>query len=425
MSRLTDFIIGDTKTNDKRNFIWNMFGSGIFSFISMFMSICVIFIMGEEAGGIFSIAITISQMFLYIAYFEQRTYQVTDYERKYTFAQYHGAKIITCIMMLVISFGYIIMKQYPSEKAEIILLMCVFRMLDGYADLYEGQFQLEERLYLSGKSMAFRSVFSFLCLMLGLIITHDMKKSLYIAIVAAMIGVLVCDICVAWHFDNIRPDFSFIFVINILKECFPLFVGAFLWVYILSASRIAVDGNMNSEFVAYYQVLFMPVSIINLFATFFFRPALTEMSELYNQKNKSLLVRKIRSILILILSLTIVCMIGAYLMGIPVLSILSGCNLNAYRNSLVILMLAGGINSAAFFMYYVLSITRNMKCILFGYVTAALISILISGYFVRKIGILGASLSFLISVSSLFLIFVISILIDLKKMGLQNNECSC
>ena len=68
--RLTQVIIGKKNVTEKKNFVWNMVGSGIFSFVSMALSLCVIQIAGEKVGGVFSIAVTISQMMLYIAFFE-------------------------------------------------------------------------------------------------------------------------------------------------------------------------------------------------------------------------------------------------------------------------------------------------------------------------------------------------------------------
>ncbi len=415
MNKLTNIIIGNKVIDEKKNFIWNMIGSGVFSFISMFLSVCVIQIMGEKEGGIFSIAITISQMLLYIAYFEQRTYQVTDVERKYTFAQYHGAKICVCAIMFIVSIGYVALKQYPVQKTEIILLMCIYRMIDGYADLYEGQFQLENRLYLSGKSMAFRSMLSAASLLVGLVVTKNMIAALCIAIAVAVIGVIVFDINVEQSFGSIKPDFKWNGVKNIIKECFPLFMGAFLWVYILSASRISVDGNMSSEYVAYYQILFMPISIINLFATFFFRPALTVMSEMYSKNKFALFKKKVRNLLLLIMGFTVICMVGSYILGIPVLSMISGCDLETYKSCLVLLMIAGGINSASFFMYYVLTIIRKPKNILFGYITAAGVSLIISDYFVQRWKIMGAAWSFLITVTYLLIVFLLSFYIHMKQ----------
>ena len=279
--RLTQVIIGEKNVTEKKNFVWNMVGSGIFSFVSMALSLCVIQIAGEKVGGVFSIAVTISQMMLYIAFFELRTFLVTDTNRKYTFSQYHGAKILTCTAMMFVSIAYVLVKKYVPYKAVVIILMCLYRMIDGYADIYEGEFQLNGKLYLSGKSMTFRSVLSAIALIVTLAISKNIVLSILLAIIVSFICVIIFNINIAKYYGKIKPDCRWNNVKSILYECFPFFIGAFLWVYILSASRIAVDNNMSSQSMSYYQVLFMPVSIVNLFATFFFRPALTSLSELY------------------------------------------------------------------------------------------------------------------------------------------------
>lgn len=424
MNTFIKMVVGKQPAGEKKNFIWNMVGSGIYSFISMFLSIVVIRIMGEKMGGVFSIAITISQMLLYIAYFELRTFQVTDVEHRYSFAQYHGAKLITCLLMMAASVVYIALQGYDMEKALIVFMMCIYRMIDGYADLYEGQFQLYDRLHLAGKSMGMRSIFSSAFFIVALIVLKQFTSlsgakimifALGIAIAAALIGIWAFDLLIEGAFGKIAPSFEWKVIRKILTDCFPLFIGAFLWVYILSASRIAIDSNMADEYQAYYQTLFMPVSIINLFATFFFRPALTPLSEFYSRRDKKSFVRKITGLIAIIVIFTVVCMAGAFLLGIPVLSLMSGCNLDDYRMVLVLLMLAGGLNSASFFLYYILTIMRKPKSVLAGYISAALLSLLISSLMVQKMGIQGAALSFFITVTYLCVVFAGMILVHCKR----------
>lgn len=421
MNTIQSIIIGKQNITPKKNFIWNMLGSGIYSAISMLLSVIVIRIVGENDGGIFSIAITVSQMMLYIAYFEQRTYQVTDVEQKYDFADYHGAKIVVCIMMLLCSVIYIFLfKRYSIEKAIIIFLMCIYRMIDGYADLYEGQFQLENRLYLAGKSMAFRSAASASVLLIVLCVTKDMRISLLAAIGCAVIGLIIFDLNIERAYREILPSFNVGKIVSIIKECLPLFVGSFLWVYILSASRIAVDANMSNTYTAYYQVLFLPVSIINLFATFFFRPELTILSELYDKGKVKLFLKKVVFLLSLIAIFTVITMAGAYLLGIPVLSIISGCDLSRFKMTLVLLMLAGGINAGSFFLYYMLTIMRKSGYILFGYISAAILSLVLSNVLVVKENLNGAAMSFYISVLYLFLMFLLFFVKQLKIKSKNN-----
>lgn len=410
-----ELVVGKRPVTEKRNFIWNMLGSGIYSFISMFLSIFVIRMMGEKMGGVFSIAVTISQMMLYIAYFELRTYQVTDVDRKYRFSQYHGAKLFTCFLMVVASIIYILLQTYDVQKALIVFLMCIYRMIDGYADLYEGEFQLNGKLYLAGKSMAFRSVLSSFCFIGLLFLTQNMILSLCITIVVALIALGIFDLLITGSYESIKPSLEIKVIKNILMECFPLFVGAFLWVYILSASRIAIDSNMADEYQAYYQTLFMPVSIINLFATFFFRPALTTLAKFYSNKDGQAFLKQIKGLSLIIIIFTIICMVGAFLLGIPVLMIMSGCDLSDYRSVLVFLMAAGGMNSLSFFLYYVLTTMRKSKSVLFGYISAALLALCLSSPLVRKWEIWGAAISFFVTVMYLCTILGILIMIHYRK----------
>ena len=419
--RLTQVIIGEKNVTEKKNFVWNMVGSGIFSFVSMALSLCVIQIAGEKVGGVFSIAVTISQMMLYIAFFELRTFLVTDTNRKYTFSQYHGAKILTCTAMMFVSIAYVLVKKYVPYKAVVIILMCLYRMIDGYADIYEGEFQLNGKLYLSGKSMTFRSVLSAIALIVTLAISKNIVLSILLAIIVSFICVIIFNINIAKYYGKIKPDCRWNNVKSILYECFPFFIGAFLWVYILSASRIAVDNNMSNQSMSYYQVLFMPVSIVNLFATFFFRPALTSLSELYYGNEEKKFIKKIVLLLTMIMAFTVICVIGAYILGISALSLISGCDLHAYRKLLIILMIAGGINSASF-MYYILTIMRKAKSILIGYITSAIITAVISNKFVEMKGLEGAAFSFLVTVIYLFLYFMISFVRKMIKRSKNHGR---
>ncbi|SHJ50208.1 lipopolysaccharide biosynthesis protein [Parasporobacterium paucivorans] len=407
-------VIGQTTTDDKKNFIWNMIGCGLYSAVSMFFSFYVIRVLGEKSGGIFAIAITISQMLMYIGYFELRTYQVTDINRKYSFKEYHTVKLIVCFMMMVVSVIYVLEKGYTFEKAIILLLLCVYRMLDAYADLYEGMFQIDGRLDLAGKTMTFRTILSSGVFFISLWITRNMIITLLFTVVSAVVGVIIFDMLIISKWHSLRLAISWTKVRGIIKACFPLFIGAFLWTYILSASRIAIDANMSSEYQAYYQTIFMPVSVINLFAIFFFRPVLTKLAHLYNSYQIKKLVHEILKVILLVIAVTGICMMGAYMIGIPVLSSMVNIDLSPYRGVLVFLLFAGGFNAISYFMYYILTIMRKPKSILLGYISAALLAFFASSPLVKLHGINGAAWSFFIVVMYLCLIFVTLILFEYK-----------
>lgn len=407
--RIFEKTVMEKQPTEKENFLWNMIGSGIYSASTMLLSLYVIKFVGADQGGVFSIALTLSQMLVYIAYFEMRTFLVTDAKREFSFSEYHATKILVCILMLIVSILYTIIKAYDLKKAIVILLVCFVRFLDGYADVYEAQFQRDGRLDLAGKSLTYRTIMFVLALVLCLLLSRNLILSLVIADVIAMIGVLLFDVWVMNMLEGVTCSWKFRKIKEIITACFPLFVGVFCWTYILSASRIAIDGNMSNEYQAYYQVIFMPVSVINLFSGFVFRPMLPRLSDDYNAGHYTEFKRLLYKGILGMVVFTGICMCGAYLLGIPVLSVLSGCDLSEYRGVLVFLLFAGGFNAVAFTMYYVLTIMRCFVSILVDYIIAAVLAFVLSPVCVQKYGINGAAGSYFIVVLILSLLFSLSI----------------
>lgn len=415
---LKQWIIGSEQPGDKSLFLWNVIGSGIYAAASMILTYLTIHMIGAEQGGVFAIGLTLAQMFVYIAYYETRNYMVTDAENRYCFEDYHIIKIINCAAMMAVCVIYVVIKQYTADKMIVVLLVCIYRMLDGYADGFEGQFHKQGRLDLAGKSMAFRTIISVLLYFLVLQITGNLIYAMVAAVVSGIVGIYIFNILIFDGFGTLSVHWDKDKCMGIWKDCFPLFIGMFLWTYLLSASRIAVDDVMNSTYQSYYQVLFLPVSVINLFAGFLIRPSLIGLTELYAKGNMHEFWKIIRRILLYLCVFTVVCMILAYIMGIPVLEILAGCDLSNYRKLFVFLIFAGGVNAIAYLFYYVLTIFRNQIGIISGYGTASACALLISHYMTGKWGMWGAAESYMISILVLLVVF----LFFLKKPHIIDRE---
>lgn len=409
---IKQWIIGKKAPSDKKLFLWNMIGSSIYALASLILTYMTIRVIGDKEGGVFAIALTLAQMFIYVAYYEMRNYQVTDAKNKYEFKNYHAVKIVNCFAMMAIVLIYCLIKKYDIYKYVIVVLVCLYRMLDGYADVYEAEFHAKNRLDLAGKSMAFRTLISVGLYFVVLIVSHNLLFAILAAIISGLFGIWMFNIWIFGCVGKICVSFERDKFWGILKDCFPLFLGMFLWTYLLSASRIAVDDVMSSEYQSYYQVLFLPVSVINLLAGFLIRPSLIELTEFHDNGKKKLFWKKIIRMLVLLIGFTLICMLGAYLLGIPVLNILVGCDLSSYRGLFVFLILAGGFNAVAYLLYYVLTIFRNGKSILAGYIVASVVAYFISPLMVRKMELWGAGLSYLISILVLLVLFIVFILTE-------------
>jgi len=404
--------------SEKNKAIWNLFGSTAVAFASMLLTYLTIRIIGENKGGVFAIALTLAQMFVHISYFEMRTYQITDAKNEFAFADYHRLKVFVSLAMIFITTVYILLNGYSLEKSIIIMLISFYRLIDAYADVYESQFHKKDRLDISGKSMTFRTLLSVAIYFVVLIMTKNLVLSIIIAIIGAIAGLYIFCIRVYKKTNSefiSKAEVKKERIFKLFKSCFPLFVGVFLWAYILSASRIAIDNNMSSEFQSYFQVLFMPVSVINLLAGFIVRPLLSKLTLYYSEKRFKDFYMIIFKITALISAFTIISMVLAYLIGVWILGILVNCDLSMYRGVFTFLIMSGGINALVFIFYYVLTIFRRQRYIMISYICSAIIAVFLSDIFVKKMGINGGALSYFVVVMILAVLFVFGIVYSNRK----------
>ncbi len=410
MEVLRHLIINDDpKTLEKRNMIWNMFGSFLYAFASMALTMAVVQIVGDEQGGIFTFAFTTfgQQMFM-VAYFGIRPYQITDVENRYTFGDYLRLRIMTSAAALVIGIAFVMWNGYHPQKAWVVFLMVCYKVIDGFADTYEAEFQRSGRLYLTGKSNAFRTVFSVGCFITALFVTRDLVFASAIAVGAQIAGVLLFDIAIIGGLDNIDWSRGKEGCVGLWKSCLLLFLSVFLDFYIFSAAKYAIEGNMNDAAMAVYGAIFMPTSVINLVAGFVIRPFLTRLSYYWEMRDLKSFGGVIGRIFAVILGLTILAVGAAALLGIPVLSLLYSNlreTLSECRPALIMIILGGGFNAWMNLFYYTLVIMKMQKHIFGGYVLVCVTAAVISPMAVRAGGILGGAASYLVLMILLALCF--------------------
>ena len=66
-------IIGDgSAVSEQKNIIWNMIGSFLYAFASMVLSIAVVQLAGEDAGGVFTFAFTTFGQHMFMAAYLRR-----------------------------------------------------------------------------------------------------------------------------------------------------------------------------------------------------------------------------------------------------------------------------------------------------------------------------------------------------------------
>lgn len=409
-------IMGVDKTpEDKYKYIWFTMGTACFALATLVMTIVISRFLGEAKAGMFSIGLSIAQWLVTIAYFEIRTYQVTDVKNEYPFGYYFTLRLMMCLITFLASIVYVVFNGYSPEKVTVILLVCIYKILDSVADTFEGEFQKEERIDMSGKSEFYRIFFSILVLVVTVIITRNLIFSLICMNVVALLIILCLDASVAAGRVKICivRDYRRVFVL--FKVCLPLAISTFLSNYIINSSKLSVDRMLGDAAQLYYTAVFMPNMVINLFSGIIFKPMQTSMAVNYYEKKYKNFWHIIFRMFAIIAGFTLICEVGAYILGIPVLSWLYGVNLKDYKMTLLLLLLCGGVNAVNIIFYYVLAIMRMQKYMTILYLIVCGVALIIMDPITGRLGLNGAALGYLILVVLLGVLLMGYILYQIRK----------
>lgn len=404
--------------SEKKNFIFNMFGSMVNAAVSVILLMVVSHTIGGEAAGIFSLAYSTAQMMYTICIFEMRNIQVTDAKREYNFGSVFAFRIITIIAMWLFFVVFSCIKGYSDEKLTVMILLSIYMSVLAVSDLFQGNLHLNGYLFLAGKSLGIQVSLSAICFTVTLIITKNLILSIIFMIIVAAIWTVVHDVPFSRNFSVPKPEFKFSIQKSIFFCAAPLFLSSFMHQYIFNAPKYAIDDILSPVEQSHYGYLVMPAFFINLLSIFVFRPQLVPLSQSWVKGEYKKFTKTVLMLYVWIAIVTVVALAVGYCIGIPVLELLYSADLSGRRSMLLVLLLAGCFSACCSLTSNLITILRKQNYCLAAYILTFAVSMFLPNYFVLKFGMMGAAISYLIEMALLFIIMiVIFIAIFLKMKG--------
>ena len=404
MKHWTHLLMKTGMSLEKENMIWNMTGSFFYAFASMVLSFLVLRIAGEEQGGIFSFGFsTVGQQMFLLAYFGIRPFHITVGTNQYRFGDYLHHRYVTCTLALLLGAGYLACIGYSWQKAQIIFLLIVYKVIDGFADVYESEFQRQGCLYLTGRSNTFRTILSVGVFLATLVSGAGLFAACAAAVLGQIAGVVLFDIVVLRELKRVDYGWSAKQGVSLTASSILLFVSVFLDFYIFSAAKYAIDAHLGDAASGYFNVIFMPTSVINLAAGFVIRPFLTYLTDCWNEHRFSDFKKKLLTILAVIGGLTVLAVGGTVVLGRPVLALLEWLLGKSYSGTLtalwpafIMIVLGGGFYAVLNLYYYALVILRRQKLIFGIYAVLTVLAAILAPRLTVALGIFGAAFAYLI-----------------------------
>lgn len=425
--------------NEAGNYIWNAIGGMLNAGQSVLVLIIVTRVCGLEAAGLYSIAFATGNLFMYLGNYGVRNYQVSDVDEKFPFRSYILHRLLTVALMLLVAAVYctysLLRGAYSPAKTMTVAAMCLLKAIDCLEEVLEGRLHQRGRLDLAGKMMTVRLLISIGGMLAVLVATRNLLTATNAAIILAAAAVILMAAACRRTLLPLQPAPELVADVGnagaapgaaaknsgaatspaaasaavsaarrgalrdaavLMRVCFPVCAANFLSFYLINAPKYAIDAAMNETAQAQYNFIAMPVFVIQLLGMFVYQPVLVRMTLSWNSADQKGFLRDFLRITAGLLIIAALCLGGAYVLGIPVLSALYATDLSTLKPELL-LILAGGVFLAMNGFYSaVLTLMREQNRIPFMYLAGAVLSLILTPRFVGISGIMGAVISFVL-----------------------------
>lgn len=377
----------------KAEFIWNVIASVCASLLSVILLFIVTRVNGVDPAGMFSIAFATATILNSIADFGMRVYQVTDTNRQHSFGVYLASRLVVDVCMVVCGFAFVTVSGYTIAKSAICLGLVGFRFVDAVSETYQGEFQLNGRLDIGGKSVFYRTSAAIAVFAVVDVVTKNMIAATFALLLTNAVIWCCYDIRLVQRYTKERPSFQGAEIAAVLKDCFPLFFSTFLNNYIVNAPKYAIDKLLTYDMQTYFNIIYLPTFTINLMSIFVLKPMLKGLGEVWNGKQYRKFLEIVAKMGAAIMVMTILVEAVCYVMGIPILSFIYNVDLASYKGDLLILVLSGGFFALSVALFYTLTTMRAQKLVSLAYIAAAIAGLFLPDLLVAEAGIRGAAIS--------------------------------
>lgn len=401
----------------RKDYIWNTAAGLINAAEAVVMSMIVTRVTGLTDAGMLTMAFAVGNLMLPIGKFGVRNFQVTDVENRFSFFTYLTTRCITVLLMIAAVCGYLgyaaVRLEYSPDKIGIIFAVCMIYAVEALEDVVWGYYQQRGRLYAGARMFCARWTGILLLFPVALYGSRNLRDTLAGCVILSTLLFLILLWTSYPRFCREEDRFTrligngidFRQIGQLLKAVLPLFGISFLALYENNMPKYAIDAYMTDEIQACYGFVAMPVFVIGLLNNFIYQPTLVPMAVEWEQGQVGKFRKRIGRQISIIGALAAVCMAGAYLLGIPVLSMLYNTDLTGYKRELMILLLASAFLATSGYQSVVLTIMRCQNALLLPHCIVAAVATVSLPAVVSRYGTMGAALCYTVLMLLLCLLY--------------------
>jgi O-antigen/teichoic acid export membrane protein len=411
--------------------LFNTVGSVLYYACQWFTTVVIVHTSGYSAAGVLSLAMSVTAAPSIVSLFNVRNYQVSDLKGQYSTETYLKSRTYTNLLSYLICVLVVLAGGYSAEKAAVILVFMLYKLAEGYADVYYGVEQRYGRLDYAGISLTLRGIGSIAIFTAVLLVCNNLLLALLLMTVYSFLIVFVCDRrwTAGWRSAEREQasaqESGRKAIFQLLVTCFPLAVVASLNNLSFNLAKIALENYYGSEVMGYYSSVASPTLVVNLAASTLFAPLIPPLTRAFREGDKHTFYGILKKFALLMAALTVVCLIGSKLLARWGLMLIFGSSIEPYVYlfvPIIVVTILLALNTSLFGICTLLREIKSQYVIGFAGILTAVVTALTV---VKDGGMMGVVYAQLLTVAVQTLIQIVIIAWALHRRWGSGEKQKC
>ncbi len=389
----------NTDNNLKRNLLFNTVGNLVYFFCQWLITGFLVKRLApdEQTGlinaGLLATVANVTNIFVTLASYGMRSFQVSDLKGKYTNGEYIASRAVTVFASVALCLVTSLAAGYGQRELACIAAFLVYKLLEASSDVFHACAQKQGQMSIIGVSYFFRGLLSATCFAAVYAASGDVVLSLSVMTAVCVAFSVLCDIYGTRRYYIPTGGARIRRVGALLLECLPLAAYSFLNTGAESVPKLILGRVWGDEVMGIYGLSYSPVLILKVGVSFMFTPFLTLFSRLHADGDKKRFVSLTLKICAGVAALMLAAAGAVIPLGHWGLGLLYGERVADYSYLLPPMVFCAGFTSLVMFLCMLLTVTRCIRGLIIGTAAGLAVSAAASALLVPALGMTGASLS--------------------------------
>lgn len=392
----------------------NSLGSLLFSLLPFIITILLTRIDNIGTSGLFINLFYLSAQLGLISIFGGRVNQISDINSLINLEEFVLSRILTSIIMLIVGIVFSILSNYSSYVSTIFYLLLCYRIIESFSDLIYGEFQKNEKLYISGIFMSLKSVLNFFSFGIVFYFSKNLVLSTLVLFISSL-TLLIFEILTLKHKFRFRAIFS-VKICSLLAKQFPVFIIIFLFFIQMNFPRYLLSLSSSNETIGLFNVIALPSSFTILISVLIFQPKLIYLNSLIKNAHFNEYKKQIYIIISKISIISILYTLSLKFVFIRILSLFYNVDLSSYSTYILLVSFLSCFGGMFYFLNYQLSTFNEFKSQLLILISVSILSILVTSFVIGDFGILETSLLYSVPITLITISMLIRLMVVISQI---------